>query len=47
MRAGDGLRALLAEPEALDEARHAADVGLLHGYQVTAEQLVAIDVVLE
>ncbi len=42
MRAGDGLRALLADPEVLDEARHAADVGLLHGYQVTSEQLTAI-----
>jgi hypothetical protein len=42
MRTGDGLRAILADPEALDEARHAADVGLLHGYQVTAEQLIAI-----
>jgi hypothetical protein len=41
-RAGDGLRALLADPDALDEARHTADVGLLHGYQITAEQLAAI-----
>jgi hypothetical protein len=40
--AGGGLRALLADPVALEEARHAIDVGLLAGYQITIEQLIAI-----
>lgn len=38
-RAGDGLRALLDDPGALDQARHALDVGLLAGRGVTTEQL--------
>jgi hypothetical protein len=41
-RAGDGLRDLLGRPDALDDARHAVDVGLLAGYGVTAEELVGI-----
>lgn len=41
-RAGDGLRALLEDSAALEEARHAVDVGLLAGYQVTGEQLRAL-----
>jgi hypothetical protein len=40
--AGGGLRALLADPVVLEEARHAVDVGLLAGYQITIEQLIAI-----
>lgn len=40
--AGDGLNALIRDSAALEEARHAVDVGLLSGYQVTVEQMVAI-----
>lgn len=40
--AGSGIRALLAAPDVLDEARHAADIGLLSGYQITIEQFQAI-----
>lgn len=36
---GSGLRELLADPGALDEARHAVDVGLLNGKDVTLENL--------
>lgn len=39
---GAGLRALLVDAFVLEEARHAVDVGLLAGYQITTEQLVAI-----
>lgn len=42
MRAGDGLRELLEDPSAMDEARHAVDVGLLAQYQVTVEQMAAL-----
>lgn len=41
-RAGDGLRALLEDPGAMDEARHAVDIGLLSGYGVTVDQLAAL-----
>jgi hypothetical protein len=41
-RAGNGLRALIQEPHALEDARHAVDVGLLAGYQVTVDELRAI-----
>lgn len=41
-RAGDGLRELIDDPGAMDEARHAADVGLLAGHGVTVEQLTSI-----
>ncbi len=38
-RAGDGLRALLADAGALDDAHHTATIGLLDGMGVTLEQL--------
>jgi hypothetical protein len=41
-RAGDGLRELLADPEALDEARQLLAISLLAGRAVTSEQLIAI-----
>lgn len=37
--AGDGLRALLDDPGALEDAHHTVDVGLLAGKRVTLEQL--------
>jgi hypothetical protein len=40
--AGAGLQNLLADPEALEEARVTTDVGLLNGRAVTAENLVAV-----
>jgi len=40
-RSGDGLRALLQAPDALEEARHAVDIGLLNGRGITVEQLEA------
>ena len=40
--AGDGLRELLADAGALDDALHTVDVGLLDGMGVTIEQLRAI-----
>jgi hypothetical protein len=40
--AGDGLRALLDDPGAFDDAHFAVDVGLLRGHAVTATQLRAI-----
>ena len=39
---GAGMAALINDATVLDEARHAVDVGLLSGYQVTIEQLVAV-----
>ncbi len=39
---GDGLRALLADPAALDEARFAVDSGLLNGLAATSAQLAAL-----
>lgn len=41
-RSGNGLRALLNDEDALDEARHALNVGLLAGRNPTNEQLEAI-----
>jgi len=41
-RLGDGLRALIDSRDALEDARHAADVGLLGGLGVTAQQLRAL-----
>jgi len=41
-RAGDGIRALLAQREALDDAHFAVNVGLLSGTGVTIDQLRAI-----
>jgi hypothetical protein len=41
-RAGDGLRALLADPDALDQARHSVDVGLLSGHGIDAANLAAV-----
>ncbi len=41
-KAGAGLRELLDDATALDEARHAVDVGLLAGEAITVEQLFAI-----
>jgi len=41
-RAGAGLRALLDAPDALEEARGTVDIGLLHGLNVTEEQLIII-----
>lgn len=41
-RAGNGLRALLADPEALDQARHSVDVGLLSGHGIDAANLAAV-----
>lgn len=38
-RAGDGLRELLRTGAALEQARHAVDVGLLAGFRITTEQL--------
>lgn len=40
-RVGDGLRELLDDGPALDEAAHALDIGLLAGRQITVEQLEA------
>jgi hypothetical protein len=40
--AGNGLRLLLAHEGALEDARHAIDVGLLAGYGVTVDALKAI-----
>lgn len=39
---GGGLRELLADPGLLEEARHAAEIGLLSGQGVTAENLEAV-----
>ncbi|MDO9020189.1 MAG: hypothetical protein Q8S73_16775 [Deltaproteobacteria bacterium] len=39
LSAGAGLRELLADDDALDQARHAVDVGLLAGKDVTLENL--------
>lgn len=39
---GDGLRELLTRGDALDDALHAVDVGLLSGFGVTKDGLVAI-----
>jgi hypothetical protein len=41
-RAGTGLRALLAEPDALEQARHSVDSGLLSGHGIDAEKLRAV-----
>lgn len=41
-RAGTGLRELLEDPDALDQARHALDVGLLAGRSITTDQLHAV-----
>ncbi len=41
-RLGDGLRALLNDPDALEQARHANEVGLLRGRRVGVEALRAI-----
>jgi hypothetical protein len=41
-RAGDGLRALLADHDALDQARHSVDVGLLSGHGIDAANLAAV-----
>jgi hypothetical protein len=41
-RAGDGLRMLLADPDALDQARHSVDVGLLSGHGIAAGNLAAV-----
>lgn len=41
-RAGDGLRALLADPAALEEARLTTEVGLLNGLGVTTPMLRAV-----
>ena len=41
-RTGSGLRELLNDPGALDEARHAVDVGLLAGRRVTVAELKAL-----
>lgn len=41
-RAGAGLRELLDDPGALDQARHALDVGLLAGRGITTDQLRAV-----
>jgi hypothetical protein len=38
-RAGDGLRALLSDPDALDQARHSVDTGLLRGHGIDAARL--------
>jgi hypothetical protein len=38
-RAGDGVRALLADPDALDQARHSVVTGLLSGHDLTTENL--------
>lgn len=38
-RAGDGLRELLAKPDALEEAHHTCEVGLLQGQRVTVDNL--------
>ena len=40
--AGRGLRELLDDPDALEQARHAVDVGLLAGRNVTVENLRAL-----
>lgn len=37
--AGNGFREMLTDKDALDEARHAVDVGLLAGQQITNEQM--------
>lgn len=42
LHAGDGLRALLDDIAALEDARHALDVGLLRGFSVSTEALRAI-----
>jgi hypothetical protein len=39
LSAGAGLRELLDDDDALDQARHAVDVGLLAGKDVTLENL--------
>lgn len=39
LHAGDGLRALLSDPGALDDAHHTVTIGLLDGMGVTVEQL--------
>ena len=41
-RAGDGLRALLADDDALEQARHANEIGLLRGCGVGTEELRAV-----
>jgi len=41
-RAGDGLRALLADPDALDQARHSVDIGLLAGHGLNVANLSAV-----
>jgi hypothetical protein len=38
-RAGDGLRALLADADALDQARHSVVTGLLSGHDLTTDNL--------
>jgi hypothetical protein len=42
LHAGDGLRALLDDIAALEDARHALDVGLLRGFSISTEALRAI-----
>ena len=39
---GSGLRELFENPDAVDEARHAVDVGLLSGFGITGDQLKAL-----
>ena len=41
-RVGDGLGALVNRPDALEDARHAVDVGLLNGFTVTHDVLRAL-----
>jgi hypothetical protein len=41
-RAGNGFRELLEDPQALDEARHAVDIGLLAGQKITNVQMKAV-----
>jgi hypothetical protein len=41
-RAGDGLRALLADRDALDQARHSTDLGLLTGLGIDVANLSAV-----
>jgi hypothetical protein len=41
-RAGDGLRALLADPDALEDALFTVNIGLLEALQVTQSQLRAL-----
>jgi hypothetical protein len=41
-RADDGLRALMNNKDALDDALHAVDVGILAGFEITPDGLLAI-----